>query len=132
MIHHVSIEADDPMKVATVIAQIMGGRVVEGFPFQGACAAMAGDNFGTMVECNQRGKVLAAPKEGSGRYALKDLDTLQVYQAFHSALSVEIDDEAIMEKAREARWETGIRSNGPQKDTGGRITSGMTRTRLVL
>lgn len=113
MIHHVSLEADNPMKVATVIAQIMGGRVQEGFPFEDACAAMSGDNFGTMIECYQRGKVLAAPKAGSGRYVLENSETLQEYQAFHTALSVAIDDEAIMEIAKAAGWKTGVRSNGP-------------------
>ena len=43
MIHHVSIDADNPMEVATVLAKLMGGRAREGFPFKQSCSAFSGD-----------------------------------------------------------------------------------------
>ena len=51
MIHHVSIPARDPLRVAAVLAELMNGR---DFPFSGplpgARMAMSGDPHGTMIE----------------------------------------------------------------------------------
>jgi len=113
MIHHVSIEADDPMKVATVIAKLMGGRARQGFPFKHSCAAFSGDEYGTMFECWQRGKVVAIPKSVPGEFETKISGTLQEYQSFHTALSVKLEDDEIMAIAKEAGWETVVRANGP-------------------
>ena len=113
MIHHISIEADDPMKVATVIAKLMGGKAREGFPFKHSCAAFSGDEHGTMVECWQRGKVVALPPSGPGKFELADSAVLQQYQAFHTALSVPLEDDEIMAIAKEAGWKTAVRPNGP-------------------
>ena len=113
MVHHVSIEADNPMEVPTVIAKLMGGRAREGFPFEHACAAFSGDKYGAMIECWQRGKVVTIPKSGPGTFEINDSGTLQDYQAFHTALSVQLDDDEIMEIAKEVGWETAVRANGP-------------------
>ena len=112
MIHHVSIEADNPMEVATVLAKIMGGRAREGFPFKHSCSAFSDDKYGTMIECWQRGKVVTIPNSGAGEFEISDSETLQKYQAFHTALSVDLDDDEIMEIAKEAGWETAVRANG--------------------
>ena len=53
-----------------------------------------------MIECWQRGKVVAIPKSGAGKFEIIDAGTLQTNQAFHTALSVELDDDEIMEIAR--------------------------------
>ena len=111
MIHHVSIEADDPMKVATVIAKLMGGKAREGFPFKHSCGAFSGDQHGTMFECYQRGKVIA-PNSSSEKFELKKSDVLQEYQSFHTALSVKLGDDEIMAIATEAGWKTGVRTKG--------------------
>ncbi len=112
MIHHVSIEADDPMKVATVIAKLMGGKAREGFPFKHSCAAFSGDEYGTMIEVWQRGQVVAIPKSGPGKFEISHSDSLQEYQAFHTALSVQLEDDEIMAIAKKAGWETAVRGNG--------------------
>ena len=112
MIHHVSIEADDPMKVATVIAALMRGTAREEFPFEHSCAAFSGDQHGTMIECWQRGKVVAIPDAGAGKFEISESANLQDHQAFHTALSVPLDDEEIMAIAEEAGWETAVRGNG--------------------
>ena len=96
MIHHVSIEADNPVKVATVIAELMGGRAREGFPFEHSCAAFSGDEYGTMFECWQRGNVVAIPESGPGKFEIKDSEALQEYQAFHTALSVKLEDDTCL------------------------------------
>jgi len=112
MIHHVSIEADDPMKVATVLAKLMGGRAREGFPFPHSCAAFSDDEHGTMFECWQRGRVVVIPKSGPGQFELGDSETLQKNQSFHTALSVDLEDDEIMAIAKEAGWASAVRPNG--------------------
>lgn len=112
MIHHISIEADDPMKVATVLAALMGGKAREGFPFEHSCAAFSGDQHGTMIECWQRGKVVAIPDAGPGTFEIRQSASLQDHQSFHTALSVPLDDDEIMAIADEAGWETAVRGNG--------------------
>jgi hypothetical protein len=51
MLHHLSISAIDPARVATVLAELIGGRA---FPFlgplPGAYVAVAGDAHGTVFE----------------------------------------------------------------------------------
>ena len=114
MIHHLSIEADNPMKVATVLAKLMGGRAREGFPFKDACGAFSGDEYGTMIECWPRGKVATIPKSGPGKFETSDSEILQNHQAFHTAISVQLDDDEIMEIARDAGWQTAVRGgNAP-------------------
>lgn len=101
------------MVVATVLAKLMGGRAREGFPFPNSCAAFAGDDHGTMIECWRRGTVVSIPESGPGKFETVDSQTLQDHQSFHTALSVTIDDEAIMTIARDAGWQTAVRGNGP-------------------
>jgi hypothetical protein len=48
MIHHVSIPARDPEHVATVLAEVMGGRCVPFGPLDGAFMATGSD--GSMIE----------------------------------------------------------------------------------
>ncbi|MGR3290342.1 MAG: hypothetical protein ACU0C9_04005 [Paracoccaceae bacterium] len=102
------------MKVATVLAKLMSGRAREGFPFKHSCGAFSGDKHGTMIECWPRGKVATIPKSGPGTFETSDSETLQNHQAFHTAISVELEDDEIMEIARDAGWETAVRhGNAP-------------------
>ena len=50
MIHHVSIPAREPQHVATVLAELMGGKCFPFGPLEGAYMAASGDEHGTMIE----------------------------------------------------------------------------------
>jgi hypothetical protein len=50
MIHHVSIPARNPEHVASVLAEVMGGKCVPFGPLEGAYMAMSGDAHGSMIE----------------------------------------------------------------------------------
>ena len=78
-----------------------------------SCAAFSGDEHGTMIECWQRGQVVAIPKSGPGKFETRDSGTLQEYQAFHTALSVKLEDDEILAIAKAAGWEAAVRPNGP-------------------
>ena len=64
MLFHVSIDAIEPQRVATVLAEILGG---EAFPFPpvhpGSWVALAGDDRGTMIEVYPAGVTLV-PGDG--------------------------------------------------------------------
>src|SRR5215467_10311355 len=50
MIHHVSIPARDPRRVAEVLAELMGGQCHPFGPLDGAYMAASGDRHGSMIE----------------------------------------------------------------------------------
>ena len=50
MIHHVSIPARDPRRVAEVLAELMGGQCHPFGPLEGAYMAVNGDTHGSMIE----------------------------------------------------------------------------------
>ena len=50
MIHHVSIPAREPERVATVLAELMRGKCLPFGPLEGAFMAASGDAHGTMIE----------------------------------------------------------------------------------
>jgi len=66
MLFHVSIEADDPQRVAEALAQIWDG---EAFPFPpvglGSWVAIAGDEFGSLIEVYARGTELHPGEAGA-------------------------------------------------------------------
>ena len=56
---------------------------------------------------------MAISSPGPGKFELKDSGVLQEHQAFHTALSVKLEDDEIMWIAKDAGWETAVRVNGP-------------------
>ena len=50
MIHHVSIPAREPQRVAEVLAELMNGKCLPFGPLEGAFMATSGDANGTMIE----------------------------------------------------------------------------------
>jgi len=50
MIHHVSIAAREPQRVAEVLAELMDGKCFPFGPLEGAFMAASGDANGTMIE----------------------------------------------------------------------------------
>jgi hypothetical protein len=50
MIHHVSIPAREPQRVAEVLAELMNGKSFPFGPLEGAFMAASGDANGTMIE----------------------------------------------------------------------------------
>ncbi|HEY3920188.1 MAG TPA: hypothetical protein VGL83_20525 [Stellaceae bacterium] len=82
MIHHASLPARDPRRVATVLAELLGGRAYR-FPLlEGAFQVVSGDADGTMIEIYPAG-VQLEPESGfvqAGQTA--------AYHPFHLLLSV--------------------------------------------
>jgi hypothetical protein len=101
MLFHVSVEADDPRQVAEALAQIWGG---EAFPFppvgMGSWVAIAGDQFGSMIEVYARGTVL---HEGvKGAVGLPGFP--RRYSATHFAMGSKLDSNEIIAIADQNGW----------------------------
>ena len=98
MIIHASIPADDPERVARVIAELWRGSCTPFPPVPGVFVARADDDRGTQVEVGPRGRV-GAP--GPGDVERRDApasDYSEVHLNIASPLS---DDEVLAIGARE-------------------------------
>jgi hypothetical protein len=67
MIHHVSIAAREPQRVAEVLAELMNGKCFPFGPLDGAFMAASGDTNGTMIEVYPAHDLTSGPRR-SGRF----------------------------------------------------------------
>jgi hypothetical protein len=89
MIFHASIDADDPRRVAHILAEILGGRAAPLEVFdEGAWVAVARDGFGTMIEVYPRGTELHPAPAGLDAYGLAGMP--HGNGAFHLALGTDL------------------------------------------
>lgn len=106
MIHHVSIPARDPVTVARVLAELIGGRAYRfPGPLPGATMAVSGDRHGTMIEIYPENTVMA-PGEGEAQVTFRTAPTDRAHAAFHALLSVPHDRAAIERIGTAAGWRT--------------------------
>ena len=103
MLFHVSIEADDPRRVATVLAEIFGGAAAPFPPVAvGSWVALAGDERGTMIEVYPRGTELHI---GDGAAdALGVQGARRRHGGVHLAMATELDIERIFAIAERELW----------------------------
>ena len=111
MIHHVSISARDPKHVASVLAEVMDGRV---YPFPGGIAnsfmAVSGDEHGSMIEVYPEAVTL---EPGADDAAVKAGRTESPgYGPFHVLLSVPLDRAAVERIGNREGWRTRFFSRG--------------------
>ena len=104
MIHHVSIPAREPQRVAEVLAELMNGRCVPFGPLEGAFMAMSGDAHGSMIEVYPERATLEIPQDGEqvtfGEHAPPHA------WPFHVLLSVPRSREEIEAVGARAGWRT--------------------------
>lgn len=100
MIHHASIPARDPHHVATVLAELIGGRLYPFPPCPGAFQVVSGDARGTMLEVYPDG-VQLQPDTGIFRTT-----SAPAYYPFHLLLSVAAEGADIERIAEREGWRT--------------------------
>jgi hypothetical protein len=106
VIHHVSIPARDPVTVARVLAELIGGRAYRfPGPLPGATMAVSGDRYGTMIEIYPESTVMA-PGEGDDQVTFRTTPTDRAHTPFHAFLSVPHDRAAIERIGTAAGWRT--------------------------
>ena len=101
MLFHLSVEADDPRRVAEALAQIWGG---EAFPFPpvgaGSWVALAGDEFGSLIEVYARGTELHESEDG----AVGLQSAPRRYGATHFAMGTRLSGEEVLAIAHRHGW----------------------------
>ncbi len=106
MIHHFSIPARDPARVARVLADLLGGRAYRfPGPLPGAAMAVSGDRHGTMIEIYPE-TVVMAPGEGEAPVTYRNAPADRSPAGFHVLLSVPHDRAAIERIGAAAGWRT--------------------------
>ena len=106
MIHHVSISAREPKHVATVLAELMKGRV---FPYPGRIAhafvAVSDDEHGSMIEVFPE---YIALRPGENDLQVRPTNSASPkYTPFHLLLSVPIDGATAIGIGTREGWRVG-------------------------
>jgi hypothetical protein len=103
MMFHVSIEADDPRRVAEIFAHILGG---EALPFPpvtpGSWVALAGDDRGTMIEVYPRGTEIHAGPGAQGAVGVRVPP--RRHNATHMAIATKLDMDEVIALCDRAGW----------------------------
>jgi hypothetical protein len=110
MLHHISIPATDPVRVARVLARLMKGKAYPFPPVEGAYIAVNFDEYGTAIE--------VYPIDTDIRFAPGHPEffasgTAPVATAFHAALSVPLNPDEIEWLAGQEGWRVQLCDRGP-------------------
>ena len=106
MIHHISIAAKDPRRVAEVIAELWQTRALPFPPVEGAYIVISDDGRGTAIEVVPLGAELM-PGGGDEPAQTAVNANGSPYTATHAALSVPVSRERVREIAGREGWQTG-------------------------
>lgn len=113
MIHHVSIPAREPSRVAEVLAELMGGKAFPFGPLEGAFMATSGDEHGTMVEVYPDKATLDIPKNDD-QVVFGENSAPPHTWPFHVLLSVPLDREAVERIGAREGWRAKTFGRGMQ------------------
>ena len=111
MIHHLSIAARDPKRVADVLAELMGGKAVRFPPNPGSFFALQLDDHGSGVEVYPAGTELHPGGSDGGGFVKKPEP--RGYGATHFALSVATNADEVTAIAEREGWQCFTCSRGP-------------------
>jgi hypothetical protein len=101
MLFHASIPADEPERVARVIAELWRGRVLPFPPFPGAFMAWCGDERRTVVDVYPRGcEHVPAPDT----FGVRANPAPSAHSESHLALGVAVSTNEIFAIATRERW----------------------------
>lgn len=111
MLFHVSIEADNPRRVAEIVAELWGGAAAPFPPVTpGSWIALAGDDRGTAIEFYPRGTEI---HEVPGDH---DATGLRVAprrnNATHFAMATKLGQDEVLAIARREGWPAKYRKRG--------------------
>ena len=112
MLHHLSIPARDPQRVATALAGLLGGDVTEFGPVPGAYIAWARDEHGTAIDCLPLGTEMR-PGENEEETRFAAAEQPSPFGATHAAFSVERSEEEIKAVAEREGWRAVRCNRGP-------------------
>jgi hypothetical protein len=109
MIHHISIDAHNPLRVARALAKVLHGQVYQ-FLVQGSYIVMPFDNYGTHIVVLPAGDVWTPGTEAESAQVLQT--ALTHWVAVHAAISVPTPLQQIEEIGRYEGWHVLTRNQG--------------------
>lgn len=112
MIHHISMSARQPRRVADVLSELVGGFVIPAPPQFPADSyfVLTGDEHGTLVEVLPYGAEMRPDSEQVG---FAPAEAASPYSAVHALISVELDAERVLEIGQREGWVTRACDRGP-------------------
>jgi hypothetical protein len=109
MIHHISIDAHHPLRVASVLAEILNGKVYK-FLIPGSYLMMPFDNYGTHIVVFKEGEVWVP---GADAESAKVLQTAPAnFVSSHAAISVPTNYQQIEQIGQREGWRVLTRKRG--------------------
>lgn len=112
MIFHVSIDADDPPRVAALIARLWRGEVLPFPPVaQGSVIVMARDHRNSAIEIYPRGTELS-PADGDSDAEARTGRSPSGYAATHAAIATPLDRAEVLALAAAEGWIAKYRKRG--------------------
>lgn len=112
MLHHMSVEVNNPNHVAHVLAEVMQGRA---FPFpvhEGSYITVADDPYGTAIELLPAGTLLI-PGEEEAEFT--STNNMPGFSAVHAAMSVPSSLSEIKAIGQREGWLVRLCDRGPFK-----------------
>lgn len=103
MLFHISIPADNPARVSSVIAELWGGESFPFPPFPGAFTAMAGDARASSVEVYPRSLALF-PAAGTTDVEARPVDGSARNGAYHAAIATPLTEAEVHAIASREGW----------------------------
>jgi len=113
VLFHASIPADDPERVAQVIAELWRGEALPFPPFPGAYIAMSGDERRTVIDVYPRGhEHVPAP----GEYAIRTNPSPSQHSEVHLAIGTVLSEAGVIGVAEREGWLAQRSSRGGMFD----------------
>jgi hypothetical protein len=109
MIHHISIDARNPLRVASVLAEILNAKVYQ-FLIPGSYTVMPFDKYGTAIVVFQQGNVWTQDIDEKPAQVIQSTSPDLV--AVHAAISVPTSQQQIEAVARREGWHFLTRKQG--------------------
>ena len=103
MIHHISLPAQNPLKVAQVIGELFDSSYCVPFPSHpGSYVTFAGDEYGTLVEVYPLGTQMIPGKDKEAIQYRENKSSQ--YIATHAAISIPLEQSQIEAIAQREQW----------------------------
>jgi hypothetical protein len=117
MIHHISLEANNPKHLANVLAEILGGKAFPAppnFP-PGSQFVLTGDEHGTMIELLPQSTELRPDEIEAGFHVTQGHadQPLAMYGGTHAYISVNATVEHLQQIGAREGWLTRVCNRGP-------------------
>jgi hypothetical protein len=103
MIHHISISAEHPQHVASVLASVLKGQVAPFPPHPGSYFVIPFDEQGTAIEIYPLGSEIL-PGVGDEQCKFQINDNVSRFTATHAAISVPINQKEIEQIGKREGW----------------------------